>query len=567
MAGLAVGGLSFGLIRGEAKAWADTAAWVSMAVGVVALVAFPVLMARRANPLVPLGLFRERAFATINLATFFIYGALYVTMSYQVLLLQGVLGYTALGAGIIGLPVGVMLSVLSTRMGTLSARLGARRFMVGGPILMAAGMLWYARLPADSAAWKAAIEAPATLVPPVSALIDVLPAVLIFGLGISMVVAPLTSTLMSSIPARFSGLGLGDQQLRVAGWPAAARGDHLHRHQRHVLRQPRQRRRAGYGRSGGPRRVPAAQPGPGRSDRRAGQRGRGRVRRGLPPGDAGGRGAAAGRRRGVVGRPARRRRGLRRRRREGCGVTRDWDAATYDRVADPMARWGATVLDRLPIEGDERVLDAGCGSGRVTELLAARLPRGRVIALDASPAMIAAARTRLARFADRVEYVVADLGQPLPLGEPVDAILSTATFHWVPDHDALFANLAAVLRPGGRLVAQCGGVGNIASIRRVLATIGDGWLGASHFETPLATTRRLDAAGFVDIECWLTDEPTPFEPGEPLETYLRTVILGAHLERLPAGERDAFVHAVATALPEPLIDYVRLNIVARRASH
>ena len=207
VAGLAVGGLSFGLIRGEAKAWADTAAWVSIAVGLVALVAFPILMARRANPLVPLGLFRERAFATINLATFFIYGALYVTMSYQVLLLQGVLGYTALGAGIIGLPVGVMLSVLSTRMGTLSARLGARRFMVGGPILMAAGMLWYARLPVDSAAWKAAIETPATLVPPVSALIDVLPAVLIFGLGISMVVAPLTTTLMSSIPARFSGLG------------------------------------------------------------------------------------------------------------------------------------------------------------------------------------------------------------------------------------------------------------------------------------------------------------------------------------------------------------------------
>lgn len=248
-------------------------------------------------------------------------------------------------------------------------------------------------------------------------------------------------------------------------------------------------------------------------------------------------------------------------------MTRDWDATTYDRVADPMARWGAAVLDRLPLDGDERVLDAGCGSGRVTELLAARLPRGRVIALDASPAMIAAARSRLASFGDRIEYVVADLGQPLPLGEPVDAILSTATFHWVPDHDALFANLAAVLRPGGWLVAQCGGAGNIASVRRVLATIGDGWLGASHYETPLDTTRRLDAAGFVDIECWLTDEPTPFEPGEPLETYLRTVILGAHVERLPAGERDAFVHAVATALPEPLIDYVRLNIVARRSSH
>jgi trans-aconitate 2-methyltransferase len=247
-------------------------------------------------------------------------------------------------------------------------------------------------------------------------------------------------------------------------------------------------------------------------------------------------------------------------------MPRDWDAKTYDRVADPMTRWGAGVLDRLPLAGDERVLDAGCGSGRVTELLAARLPRGRVVALDGSLAMIEAARERLSAFGDRIEYVVADLGKPLPLAEPVDAILSTATFHWVPDHDALFANLAAVIRPGGRLVAQCGGVGNIASVKRVLAAVGDGWLGPTHYETPMATARRLDASGFVDIECWLQDEPTWFEPGEPLETYLRTVILGAHLERLPAHERAGFVREVAGRLPEPLIDYVRMNILARRSS-
>jgi trans-aconitate 2-methyltransferase len=220
----------------------------------------------------------------------------------------------------------------------------------------------------------------------------------------------------------------------------------------------------------------------------------------------------------------------------------------------------------LSLTGDERVLDAGCGSGRVTELLAERLPRGRVVALDASASMIEAARERLARFGDRIDYVVADLGRPLPLSEPVDAILSTATFHWVPDHDALFSNLAAVLRPGGWLVAQCGGAGNIASIRAVLATIGDGWLGASHFETPTDTVRRLDAAGFGEIECWLTDEPTRFEAGEPFETFLRTVILGAHVQRLPEGERDAFVHQVASRLPGPIVDYVRLNITARRSS-
>jgi trans-aconitate 2-methyltransferase len=248
-------------------------------------------------------------------------------------------------------------------------------------------------------------------------------------------------------------------------------------------------------------------------------------------------------------------------------VARDWDARTYDRVADPMTRWGTAVLDRLPLHGGERVLDAGCGSGRVTEQLLERMGAGggTVVALDGSPAMVDAARERLHRFGSQVEYVVADLGQPLPVDPLVDAILSTATFHWVPDHDALFKNLAAVMRPGGWLVAQCGGVGNIATIDRALATIGDGWLGPAHFETVLDTTHRLDASGFVDIECWLQDEPTRFERGEPFETYLRTVVLGAHLERLPAGERDAFVRAVADAVGEPLIDYVRLNIMARRS--
>ena len=246
--------------------------------------------------------------------------------------------------------------------------------------------------------------------------------------------------------------------------------------------------------------------------------------------------------------------------------TRDWDAATYDRVANPQARWGAAVVDRLPLAGDETVLDAGAGSGRVTELLAERLPNGRVIALDGSPSMIGEARRRLSRFGDRVGYVVADLGRPftLPDGVVADAILSTATFHWILDHDALFRNLAAVVRPGGRLVAQCGGSGNIASVLAVLATVGDGWLGDKQFATPEETTRRLARAGFVDIETWLQPEPTRFVPGEPFETFLRTVILGNHLDRLPEGERDAFVREVASRLPEPVVDYVRLNLVATR---
>jgi trans-aconitate 2-methyltransferase len=249
----------------------------------------------------------------------------------------------------------------------------------------------------------------------------------------------------------------------------------------------------------------------------------------------------------------------------------DWDAATYDRIADPMTRWGSAVLDRLPLRGDERVLDVGCGSGRVTEQLLARLPRGRVVALDGSPAMIDEARRRLRGEGDRVTFVVADLLAPLPVEPPVDAILSTATFHWITDHDLLFRNLAGVVGPGGMLVAQCGGAGNIATVlaatEAVAPTFGldPGWRGPWLFATPEATAERLRAAGFVEIDTWLNPEPTPLEPGEQLETFLATVILREHLARLAEAGRASFVAAVAGRLPRPEIDYIRLNIVARRA--
>jgi trans-aconitate 2-methyltransferase len=243
----------------------------------------------------------------------------------------------------------------------------------------------------------------------------------------------------------------------------------------------------------------------------------------------------------------------------------DWNATSYDRVADPQARWGAKVLDRLPLEGDERVLDAGCGTGRVTEMLLARLPRGRVVALDASGAMLDEAQKRLARFGDQVEYVQADLARPLPIDGQVDAVLSTATFHWVLDHDALFANLAAVLRPGGWLVAQCGGAGNVATMLRVAAEVHPGFRREHRFESAEATRDRLTESGFVDVETWLSDEPTRFEAGAQFEAFLETVCLRTFLAELPVEEREPFVKAVAARMPAPVLDYVRLNIVARRA--
>jgi trans-aconitate 2-methyltransferase len=245
--------------------------------------------------------------------------------------------------------------------------------------------------------------------------------------------------------------------------------------------------------------------------------------------------------------------------------TGDWNAASYDKVADPQARWGAEVLERLPLDGDETVLDAGCGTGRVTELLLARLPHGRVVALDASAAMLAQARGRLARFGDRVTYLHADLERPLPIREPVDAVLSTATFHWVLDHDALFANLASVLRPGGRLVAQCGGSGNIAALLRVAKEIHPGFRRLHNFQTAEATRERLERSGFEDIETWLSAAPTPFDTPGQFDAFLETVCLRTFLEELPQEAREPFVKAVAAQLPDLTLDYVRLNITARRA--
>jgi trans-aconitate 2-methyltransferase len=246
-------------------------------------------------------------------------------------------------------------------------------------------------------------------------------------------------------------------------------------------------------------------------------------------------------------------------------MTREWDAVTYDRIATPMTRMGSVVLDRLPLAGNERVLDAGCGSGRVTLQLLERLPRGSVIALDASRQMVEQAREKLtaAGLADRVEFIVADLGQPLPITRPVDAVLSTATFHWVLDHDALFRNLAAVMRPGAPLVAQCGGGENIARVRAILRDLGESW-SPWNFAWPDETRARLEAAGFDEIEVWLHDEPVVVPPDE-LRDFLRTVVLGTNLLRKAPEEREWFVEAVAERLDDGRLDYVRLNILARRA--
>jgi trans-aconitate 2-methyltransferase len=245
--------------------------------------------------------------------------------------------------------------------------------------------------------------------------------------------------------------------------------------------------------------------------------------------------------------------------------TRDWDAGTYHRVSHVHTEWAEQVLGRLPAAGSGTVLDAGCGSGRVTAMLLDRCEH--VVAVDAAPSMVAHARETLG---DRATVFQANL-LDLELDEPVDAIFSNAVFHWVPDHPRLFSRLHAALKPGGALEAQYGGYGNVQRFHEAADEVAadepfaehlGGWVGPWNFTSDEQARGWLSDAGFVDVSAWL--ETWPMRPREPRE-YIRSVCLGHHLERLPEELRIPYVDAVADRMA-PEIDYVRLNISARRAA-
>lgn len=259
----------------------------------------------------------------------------------------------------------------------------------------------------------------------------------------------------------------------------------------------------------------------------------------------------------------------------GQAASREWDADAYHRLSDPQFAWGLRVLERLPLRGDERLLDAGCGSGRLTRELVRRLPHGFVLGVDLSENMAHAAQSTLG-VRTTCAIVCGDLCQ-LPAESGVfDAIFSTATFHWVLDHDLLFRELRRVLRPQGRIEAQCGGGANLEVVharanaltakpgyREYYADWRDPWL----FESPAETEARLRHAGFRSAACWLEHAPTPFPDAAQYRAFLESVVMRPYLARLPSASLrtnflDDMMADAARERPRFTLDYWRLNISA-----
>lgn len=254
----------------------------------------------------------------------------------------------------------------------------------------------------------------------------------------------------------------------------------------------------------------------------------------------------------------------------------DWDAAAYHQVSDPQVTWGRAVLERLELRGDERVIDAGCGTGRLTRELAARLPNGSVIGLDGSRQMLEQARTYLAGCQPSVRFVQALLPD-LPFAGWADVIFSTATFHWVRNHPALFANIHRALKRGGVLHAQCGGGQNLAQARAPADAVMRlpqfakwfvDWQPIWEFADHRVTADRLLAAGFTDVSTGLEAAPVTFEDEARYRAFVSTVVFRLHLARLPEDLKSSFLDEIVVRLPTTAVrfklDYWRLNLRARR---
>ncbi len=259
-----------------------------------------------------------------------------------------------------------------------------------------------------------------------------------------------------------------------------------------------------------------------------------------------------------------------------------WDAETYDAVSGTQEKWAKSMIDTRKWTGKENLLDAGCGSGRVTKILSKVITKGKIYAIDNDSNMVKKARENLFGI-DNVEVLQADL---LDIGSSLiplkfDVIFSNAVLHWVSDHRQVFSNFSDLLYENGVLLVQCGGYGNLQMAIEVFdkakalpefSNYFAKWKNEWNFAKPMDTKIILKELGYRETKVYLTDAPVIFDSKGDYSAYLKTVVLGPYLRHLPSEEtRVKFVEAIIALIEKQgskpkqwTLDYVRLNIFASR---
>lgn len=264
-----------------------------------------------------------------------------------------------------------------------------------------------------------------------------------------------------------------------------------------------------------------------------------------------------------------------------------WDAKTYHKISHIQETWAKELISKYEWTGDEVVLDAGCGSGRVTNIIAKTLNKGRIFAVDVDENMIKTAREKYNHLKN-VFFLNSDLLN-VELPEPVDVVFSNAVIHWIPNHNQLFKKFWDILKPRGKILIQCGGKGNLGKTHGILESIRmkkefgqyfRNWKHPWNFPSSTETNSILKSIGYRKIHTDLTRKTALFRSFEDYRLFMKTVVMKPYLSYLPSNDnnltRDLFIDLFMKQIKrhntdlldeksggeQHRIEYVRLNIHA-----